>query len=178
MHKLWIVIRVVWQDNYSLVLFRLVKWVLNVILLGLATSYECTCNYNRMNSQMLHLYCVIYVAIHEHSTFWMKKIHSVIYYTHSMVIQSHTCIDYKQVKSPLSCDEWYIFKKNVMWEMCNFLFYQIYPDKYRLLKWKKIKTIETNWKYVVSSDFWFGWKILRFIEYVKICVNTNFSRNK
>lgn len=122
MHKLWIVIRVVWQDNYSLVLFRLVKWVLNVILLGLATSYECTCNYNRMNSQMLHLYCVIYVAIHEHSTFWMKKIHSVIYYTHSMVIQSHTCIDYKQVKSPLSCDEWYIFKKNVMWEMCNFCF--------------------------------------------------------
>lgn len=142
MHKLWIVIRVVWQDNYSLVIFRLVKWVLNVILLGLATSYECTCNYNCMNSQMLHLYCVIYVAIHEHSTFWMKKIHSVIYYTHSMVIQSHTCIDYKQVKSPLSCDEWYILKKKCYVRNVQFLFYQIYPDKYRLLKWKKLKQLK------------------------------------
>lgn len=34
-----------------------------------------------------------------------------------MVIQSHTCIDYKQVKSPLSCDEWYILKK-MLCEKC------------------------------------------------------------
>lgn len=50
----------VWQDHLSCDYLSGKRIVLNVILPGLATKYMYTCiDINCINSQMLHLYCVI-----------------------------------------------------------------------------------------------------------------------
>lgn len=96
-----------WQENWS---GNFLSGECHIARSGNKIHVNYTCNDNCINSQM-YTSVVLYVAIHKHSTFWMKQIHSVIYVTHYGYTVTYTCIDYKQVESPLSCDDWYILKK-------------------------------------------------------------------